>query len=137
VHAHCESVEEHPVCPGMRFAVENANRDYYHAGVICSVDPCASEPPCTSGHVADPTCCSENVDGVPCVAVWRDSTSTLVSCDGGVMPCDTDTDCPESEWCRATGQKTRLFAMPLNIDDFTKTGSGQTYENSKKRRVSL
>ena len=32
VESHCESVEEHPVCPGQRFAVENAMQDYYHAG---------------------------------------------------------------------------------------------------------
>lgn len=42
------------------------------------------------------------ISGVPCTAVWRDDTSTLVACDGAVTPCDVDADCPDSQWCRAT-----------------------------------
>ena len=68
-------------------------------------DPCASAPPCTSGHVpaSEAVCCNENVDGVPCMPVWRDGgpshTSLVVDCRGEVMPCDADSDCPTGEVC--------------------------------------
>ena len=64
----------------------------------------ASAPPCTSGHIpaSEAVCCNENVDGVPCMPVWRDGgpshTSLVVDCDGDVMPCDADSDCPAHQW---------------------------------------
>ena len=72
--------------------------------VFCIQDPCASAPPCTSGHIpaSEAVCCNENVDGVPCMPVWRDGgpshTSLVVDCDGDVMPCDADSDCPAHQW---------------------------------------
>ena len=71
---------------------------------MCLQDPCASAPPCTSGHIpaSEAVCCNENVDGVPCMPVWRDGgpshTSLVVDCDGDVMPCDADSDCPAHQW---------------------------------------
>ena len=82
-----------------------SENDYFHASVACTTSPC--EQPgavCNNGHGHDahPTCCDETVDGVPCVAVWRDSDGTLVDCEGGTTPCETDADCAEDFWCRPT-----------------------------------
>jgi hypothetical protein len=108
--------EEYPVCPGQRFAREwedmptwtgnewaGHSGDYYHAVVVCEDDPCLGAT-CTEGHVLDPTCCVETVDGTPCTAVFRDEDATKVTCEGGVTPCEHDFGCPVGSWCRATEQ---------------------------------
>ena len=63
---------------GLTTAEENHRWDYLHATVVCSVDPCAAAVPCLLGHATNPTCCVENLDSIPCVAVFRDHASTLV-----------------------------------------------------------
>lgn len=112
------TVDDMPVCPSQRFAQEwaahptwngrNFNthaNDYYHAVVVCENDPCGSmQPDCADGHVANPTCCVEVANNVPCTAVFRDDEGTVVTCDGSVTPCAVDSDCPMGDWCRATEQ---------------------------------
>eukprot|EP01051_Picozoa_sp_SAG22_P016165 SAG22_NODE_2231_length_2811_cov_1.056416_2_plen_233_part_00 len=98
---HCATVEEHPVCPGIR-AANYMGRDYYHATFTCYADPCEGEPTCLLGHVEEPSCCTENVDGIPCQALFRDTNGVRVDCDGEVVPCTTSADCSATEWCRAT-----------------------------------
>ena len=81
---HCESLlgnESMPICRAERHAEEMANqptwtgtgfasheRDYYHATVVCTSDPCQSLV-CAGGHDTDPTCCVETVAGEPCEPV--------------------------------------------------------------------
>lgn len=113
---HCESLgnESMPICRAERHAEEMANqpiwtgngfashgRDYYHATVVCTSDPCQSLE-CSGGHDTDPTCCVETVAGSPCEPIWRDNDGMLVDCSGSVQPCTTDSDCDDRSWCRST-----------------------------------
>ena len=98
---HCESLhgnESMPICRAERHAEEMANqpiwtgngfasheRDYFHATVVCTSDPCQSLD-CAGGHDTNPTCCVETVAGEPCEPVLNPLMNAIKSVNLPLFP---------------------------------------------------